>query len=88
LEEEQKINTHLTCEATFLCCTYPLFVVRHASPLDGQREREVELGKREGGGRRERERERQRESESETNNKERESETECERKGGDRGKGG
>ena len=46
LEEEQKINTHLTGEATFLSCTYHLFVVRHASPLDGQREREVELGEK------------------------------------------
>jgi hypothetical protein len=87
LEEEKKLNTHLTGEAIFLCCTYLLFIVRHASPLDGQREREVELGAKRmlqlG-----RERERKIESESDTNNKERVSETKCERKGGDRGKGG
>jgi hypothetical protein len=61
LEEEQKLNTHLTGEATFLCCTYPLFIVRHASPLDGQREREVELGEKREEEERERERERERE---------------------------
>ena len=41
LEEEEEINTHLTVEATFLCCTYRLFIVIPAFPLDGQREREV-----------------------------------------------
>jgi hypothetical protein len=30
LEEEQKLNTHLTREATFLYYTYPLSVVRHS----------------------------------------------------------
>jgi hypothetical protein len=43
LEEEQKLNTHLIGEATFLFSTYPLFIVRHVSPLNGQREREVEI---------------------------------------------
>jgi hypothetical protein len=43
LEEEEILNTHLTGEATFLCCTYPLFVVRPTSPLDGKREREKEV---------------------------------------------
>jgi hypothetical protein len=41
LEEEEKLNTHLTSEDTFICCTYALFIVRLVSPLDGQREREV-----------------------------------------------
>jgi hypothetical protein len=56
LKEEQKFNTHVIGEAKFLCCTYILFVVRHASPLDRQREKEVELGemrRREGGRERE-----------------------------------
>jgi hypothetical protein len=34
LEEEEKLNTHLTGEATFLCCTYPLFIVSPTSPLE------------------------------------------------------
>jgi hypothetical protein len=34
LEEEEKLNTHLTGEDTFLCCTYPLFIVSPASPLE------------------------------------------------------
>jgi hypothetical protein len=27
LEEEEKPNTHLTSEATFIYCTYPLFIM-------------------------------------------------------------
>jgi hypothetical protein len=34
LEEKEKINTHLTDEATFNYFTYPLCIVIHASPLE------------------------------------------------------
>jgi hypothetical protein len=34
LEGEKTLNTHLTGEATFLCFTYPLFVVSPTSPLE------------------------------------------------------
>ena len=44
LEEEEKLNTHLTSKATFLYCTYTLFFVSLTSPLYGHREREVGLG--------------------------------------------
>jgi hypothetical protein len=44
LAEEEKLSTHLIRDATFIFCTYPLFIVKTALPLNGQREREVEPG--------------------------------------------